>query len=140
MPPQLYKQIFMQKCTLSFKSFHIIYIKKSIQYIFQAFTIWGIPVRTYSFVSQPTKYKRYTLLRSPHIDKKSREQLEWVKKKAELILFFNKISSVLFLIFLLQCSQFPGVQITISLNGGSLFTHSFSRGQLGGFIGVSKRS
>ena len=117
----------MQKCTLSFKSFHFVYIKKSINHIFQALTVWGIPVHTYSLITKPTKCKKYTLLRSPHIDKKSREQFEWVKKKTELILFFNHVSSALFLIFWLQNSQFPGVQITISLKKATKFTHSLSR-------------
>lgn len=38
-------------------------------------------------IYMPNKIKRWTVLRSPHIDKKSREQFEWVIHKRYLEIF-----------------------------------------------------
>ena len=111
----------MQKCTLTLKSFHFIYIKKSINHIIQAVNLWKIPVNEFILINQPTKSKKYTLLRAPHVHKKSREQYEFVKKKAKLVLLSNQLLPVLFFISYLENSQFPGVEITITLNNSTNF-------------------
>lgn len=107
---------FMQQCTLSFKSFNNINIKNSREQIYRAIAFWKIPVYSYSFTGSPTLRKRITILRSPHIHKKSREQFEWVRKKGQLkIIFFHQRHLLLFLFWLQNC-QFPGVQLAITLN------------------------
>ena len=111
----------MQKCTLTLKSFHFVYIKNSINHIIQAVNLWKIPVNEFTFINQPTRNKKYTLLRSPHVHKKSREQYELVKKKAKLVLSFNQLLPVLFLVFFIENSQFPGVEVTITLNNSTHF-------------------
>ena len=107
----------MQKCTLSFKSFNYIYIKKSYQRICHAIAFWEIPLHFCSFVSEPTSRKRCTLLRSPHIHKKSREQFEWIRKKGGCSFSAAHGKHLLLLLFWLQNSQFPGVQLQITLKG-----------------------
>ena len=111
----------MQRCTLTFKSFHSVYIKNSINHIIQAVDLWKIPVNEFTFINQPTKSKKYTLLRSPHVHKKSREQFELVKKKSKLVLLSNQLLPVLLFISYLENSQFPGVEITITLNNSTYF-------------------
>ena len=111
----------MQKCTLTFKSFHFVYIKKSIDHIIQIVKMWKIPVNQFTLINQPTSSKRYTLLRSPHVHKKSREQYELVKKRTKLVLSSNLLLPVLFLLSCLESSQFPGVEITITLNNSTNF-------------------
>ena len=106
----------MQKCRLSLKSFQYIYIKKSIQQICAALTFWKIPVYFLECNSFPTVHKRYTLLSSPHIHKKSREQFEWVRKKGEVIIQFHQRKHLLLFLFFLQNTQFPGVELKITLN------------------------
>lgn len=106
----------MQKCRFSFKSFQSIYIKNSIQQICQALTLLKIPVHGLRCSSFPSQCKRLTLLSSPHIHKKSREQFEWVRKKGEMVLEFNQRKHLLLLLFFLQNTQFPGVELKITLH------------------------
>ena len=110
------------KCTLSFKSFKFVYIKNSVNRIYQMLSFFKLPIYSAAFVSQPTRRKKYTVLCSPHIDKKSREQFELVKKKGELVVYFTKNHFLLFLLFWLRNSQFPGVQIRVTLNQSTNYT------------------
>lgn len=113
----------MHKCTLSFKSFKSVYIKNSVNQIEQFICSFNGPSHSAVFYSGPTRRKKYTVIRGPHIDKKSREQLELVKKGGNLVLFFKKNHSLLSLLFWLQNSQFPGVQIKITLNNSTAYTN-----------------
>ena len=105
----------MQKCRLSFKSFQSIYIKNSIQQICRALNLWKIPVHGLRCNSFPNQCKKFTLLSSPHVHKKSREQFEWVRKKGEMVLEFHQRKHLLLLLFFLQNTQFPGVELKITL-------------------------
>lgn len=62
------------KINLKLKSFHKHNFKLISQKILKK--IQGFGFFTTGFVSLPTKTFRYTVLRSPHVDKKSREQFE----------------------------------------------------------------
>ena len=76
---------------------------------------------TFKVISLPKTRKLFTVLRSPHVDKKSREQFEFLYyKKKILIENKNNQSTVLFL-FLLKNSEFPGVELELSLFYNSLF-------------------
>ena len=106
----------MQKCRLSFKSFNFIYIENSIQQICQAMAFWKIPAHSVIFHNSPTQRKRYTLLSSPHVHKKSREQFEWARKKGGITLEFAHRKHLLLILFWLQNAQFPGVELMITLH------------------------
>ena len=69
-----------------------------------------------SFTSFPKKRKLFTVLRSPHIDKKSREQFQFVSHKLKLVLNEKNDSKTNLFIFLLKNSEFPGVEMEIILN------------------------
>jgi small subunit ribosomal protein S10 len=56
------------------KSFDHELIESSIRNILEA--LGRVGAKTSGPVPLPTKIKKYTVLRSPHVDKKSREQLE----------------------------------------------------------------
>ena len=60
----------------------------------------------------PTKLKKYTLLRSPHIDKKSREQIE-LKTYQKALEFENIKNKTVFLMFLdtIKLVKLNGVQL-----------------------------
>ena len=105
----------MQECRLSFKSFQSIYIKNSIQQIHQALNLCKISVYGLNCHNFPSQCKKFTLLSSPHVHKKSREQFEWVRKKGEMALKFHRRKDLLFLLFFLQNTQFPGVELKITL-------------------------
>lgn len=112
------------KVHIYLKSFDNLYIHTSINQILQITNY----LKTFSHLSNkkfeqpsqkvislPTLKKKFTVLRSPHIDKKSREQFEWTRYKKSIFLDFKKISVFSLFLFLLKNSSFPGVQIEIYL-------------------------
>ena len=110
------------KVHIHLKSFDNLYIDTSINQILQITNY----LKTFSdlsnqkfqsqrVISLPTLKKKFTVLRSPHIDKKSREQFERTHYKKSIFLNFQKISVFSVFVFLLKNSSFPGVQIEIYL-------------------------
>ena len=79
---------------------------------------------TSKVISLPKRKKRFTVLRSPHIDKKSREQFEWTRYKKSIFFDFQKYSVFSLFLFLLKNSSFPGVEIEINLKH-STFLYTF---------------
>ena len=72
--------------------------------------------------SLPTLKRRFTVLRSPHIDKKSREQFEWKRYKKSIGVSFQKRETVSLFLFLLKNSSFPGVQMEINIKHSTFFS------------------
>ena len=70
----------------------------------------------------PTLVKKITTLRSPHIDKKSREQFEWKRQKALISFDLNSAPQISFVLFVLNHSRFPGVEIEIGVESKTYFT------------------
>ena len=64
----------------------------------------------------PTAIRRYTINRSPHVNKKSREQFQFVFHKLKLILNEKNDNKTNLFIFLLKNSEFPGVEMEIILD------------------------
>jgi small subunit ribosomal protein S10 len=62
------------KVHLKIKSFHPKLFEKALNKILNKVTALNLKIS--KSISLPTKIQRYTVLRSPHIDKKSREQFE----------------------------------------------------------------
>lgn len=94
----------------SFDSLYLYKASKNFQKIIGFFQI----KRTLSSIL-PSKLKKYTVERSPHIDKKSREQFETIRYKAifDILIKNTKITQLLF--FILKNSVHPGVQISITV-------------------------
>lgn len=69
----------------------------------------------------PTLVKKITTLRSPHIDKKSREQFEWRREKAQIAFDLNSVAQISFVLFVLMHSRFPGVEIEIGVESRTYF-------------------
>ena len=69
----------------------------------------------------PTLLKKMTVLRSPHIDKKSREQFEWKRGKAQINFDLNCAPQISFVLFVLTHSRFPGVEIEIGVESKTYF-------------------
>ena len=65
-----------------------------------------------SSVALPIKKSSYTVLRSPHIDKKSREQFEF-KIHKKLIIISTQIQHIREKLFNLKFHDMPGVQMKI---------------------------
>ena len=102
---------------LYLKSFNNLYIEKTQTKILQINNyLKNLPEKNMErVVSLPTCKKKYTVLRSPHIDKKSREQIEWKRYKKSIFLFFEKKKTASLFLFLLKNSKFSGVQVEINI-------------------------
>ncbi len=75
------------KIIFKFKSFQKHIFKNFLPKILKKTTNMQIPVK--GFASLPNKFQRYTVLRSPHVDKKSREQFELKIYSKSLVTYFN---------------------------------------------------
>jgi small subunit ribosomal protein S10 len=84
MNSNLKKPVF--KIVFKFKSFHYFNFEIILTKILKKLEIFGIPQQ--NFVSLPTTVEKFTVLRSPHVDKKSREQFEIRTYSKSLTLFF----------------------------------------------------
>ena len=65
------------------------------------------------YFSFPTKRKMFTVLRSPHIDKKSREHFQLKQSKITLFLEFKKPGEWDLFLFILENARLPGVQLVV---------------------------
>ncbi|MDH3003705.1 MAG: 30S ribosomal protein S10 [Candidatus Shikimatogenerans sp. JK-2022] len=61
---------------IKFKSYDYILLDKSIKKIIKSILLTGVKIK--GPIPLPTKIKKFTVLRSPHVHKKSREQYELV--------------------------------------------------------------
>jgi small subunit ribosomal protein S10 len=91
------------------KSFHLGCLSETEKILLPVFSFLGASDLRYQ--NNPKKCKKITVLRSPHIDKKSREQFQRVTHKKKLTVFFKKKEN-LFLVFeLVKQTQTHGVEI-----------------------------
>lgn len=88
-------------------------LKKSQNNIFKICS--AINIKKMSYLRLPVHQKKITILRSPHIDKKSREHFEWRRHKMLVKAISNNITTTYLLFFLLKDAQFPGVELKISV-------------------------
>ncbi len=64
-------------------------------------------------VCLPKTKQIYTVCRSPHIDKKSREQFHILQYKQHIIATSHHLLAVCLLLHTIRISEFPGVQLHI---------------------------
>lgn len=96
---------------LSLKSFNLDSLSRTENYLLSLFFFLGGGQVKHK--NNPQKCQKITVLRSPHIDKKSREQFQRLTHKKTLTVFFEK-KSTLFLFFeFLKESKTRGVEIEI---------------------------
>ncbi len=67
----------------------------------------------WSCTALPPSHKKFTVLRSPHIDKKSREQFSQISRAATMCLRPVTARMVPLLLALLRSSQLVGVQLRV---------------------------
>lgn len=109
---------------ISFKSFDNFYIESSLNHIYQInkYLQSGFSHKyREKNINYPIIIKKYTVLKSPHIDKKSREQFEWKRYKKSIILQFQEKRFLSFFVLLLKNSTFPGVQVEVNLQTSSFY-------------------
>jgi small subunit ribosomal protein S10 len=99
---------------INIKSFQWSYIQKTIFKINEIVSFFKLC--NTKVIGLPVKKKIYTVLRSPHKDKKSREQFESRRWKAQIIINAeNNKNMASLLFFLIKNSEFPGVELQVSL-------------------------
>ena len=104
----------MQTINIKVKSFDKQYKSNSINKILEIANFLGI---RYIFkVDLHKKKKKITILRSPHIDKKSQEQFEIKNYKTIIIVKVKQINTSLLFIEILKNSNLFGTEIEISTN------------------------
>lgn len=109
--PQSKKKIFMYNFCLNLKSFNLDSLIRTENFLFFIFSF--LKIKQIKQKMNPKKCKKITVLRSPHIDKKSREQFQIITHKRTLVFSLpNKTILLLFLEFL-KTSKFPGVELDI---------------------------
>lgn len=101
----------MYTVQLSLKSFNLDSLSRSENYLLSLFLFVGGGQVKHQ--NNPKKCQKITVLRSPHIDKKSREQFQRLTHKKTLTVFFEK-KNTLFLFFeFLKESKTQGVEMEI---------------------------
>jgi ribosomal protein S10 len=108
----------MIHCSVTLKSFEKERVEQARAEIEALLTL--LPGRVTS-VCFPKQRKLMTLLRSPHIDKKSREQFEQISQTLKLFFSFQNPPATLLFVTLLKDGEFPGVELTLSLSTTSEF-------------------
>ena len=96
-------------------SYNHYYIKNTLIHLSKTLQKWNIPLIGMRYVSLPNRKKKITLLKSPHVHKKAREQFELSAKKSRIEIFTKTEKQALLIVLLLLNSQFPGVEIKVNI-------------------------
>lgn len=72
-------------------------------------------------ISLPSSKKRFTLLKSPHIDKKSREQFQLQTHKAQIETACYSREGACLLLLLLKSSELLGVEVKLAISYSTPF-------------------
>jgi small subunit ribosomal protein S10 len=78
---------------LRLKAFHPYYLNRLVLTLQQELQTWGIPQTSLVFL--PKRVERFTVLRSPHVDKKARDQFERVTHQRLLVINLSNNQSLL---------------------------------------------
>ena len=88
---------------------------------------WNCTVIDFKFIPLPQLKKKITVLKSPHVHKKAREQFEMCKKKSSIQIKTPSHKDALLIVFLINYSQFPGVEMKCHIKYHSSYTFLSSR-------------
>lgn len=103
----------MLQIQLKLKSFDLYYLNLATNWIYSVCD--NLNIEKYQEISLPTDIKKFTVLRSPHIDKKSREQFQLNKlKKLINIIPQNEFIGFLLINILKNC-EIIGIELEINI-------------------------
>jgi ribosomal protein S10 len=105
---------------ITFKSFESESLKKAIEKADKITQMYSLKGNTRSFWLKK-KIQRWTLLRSPHVHKKSREQFEMVTNKAVLQTSWQKETDIKNFLIALKNIEIYGVQVSIKVSSSMYF-------------------
>jgi len=101
----------MYKISLILKSFDLDSLARCEKYLISMLSFFGVNQIKHQF--NPRKCKKITVLRSPHIDKKSREQFQLISHKKTLTLNVSEKKFVLLFLGLCKQIKLNGVELEI---------------------------
>ncbi len=96
-------------------SYNHYYIKNTLIHLSKTIQKWNIPLLYMRYIPLPNRKKKITLLKSPHVHKKAREQFELSTKKSRIEISTLTEKQALLIILLLIHSQFPGVEMKVTV-------------------------
>lgn len=105
---------------LRFKAFHPYYINRLLLLLRDELRAWG--TSHYSLVFLPKRIERFTVLRSPHVDKKAREQFARTTHQRLLIVKFSANQDQL-VYRLLQFVSFSALGVEVRVRYVSAMSH-----------------
>ena len=112
----------MIRLELKFKSFDPYFIQLNSQFVNSL--VYFLKFKNCGQISLPTKIKKITVLRSPHIDKKSREQFQLKKYKHSMIITAVNFQDVLIFFEILKNAQLIGIELEINIKFIEYFIES----------------
>ncbi len=104
----------MQQINITLKSFDPQYLLIALKYIINIACL--LKINTIKRIDLPQEIKKITVLRSPHIDKKSREQFEIRRHKSVFIFNIENRSCAVLFFECLKNSQIYGVELSIDVH------------------------
>ena len=84
-------------------------------------TLKKINFISFNETNLPIKRKLFTVLRSVHVYKKSREQFHFTVKTKKLCIQVKNMKTMFILLFLIKNTEFYGVEMEISFHYNSVF-------------------
>lgn len=103
----------MYKISLILKSFNLDSIARAEKYILLMLSFFCVDQIKHQF--NPRKCKKITVLRSPHIDKKSREQFQLISYKKTLVLKLYDKKFVLLVLDICKHIKLNGIELEFLL-------------------------
>ena len=105
--------VHMLQIQLKLKSFDLYYINLATHFIYSVCS--DLNITTIREIILPVQIKKFTVLRSPHIDKSSREQFQ--RKTYKKIIQLDSLNEPFasFLIDILKNSQLIGIELEINI-------------------------
>ena len=106
-----------QVVTLSIllKSYNHYYIKNTMLHLSKTLQRRNVPLIDFKYISLPHRKKNITLLKSPHVHKKAREQFSLSTKKGVLEMKTRSQRDALWIMWLINYSIFPGIQAKLHI-------------------------
>jgi len=105
-----------------FKSFENSSISLAVNYL-DSITMF-VNILSIQKISLPKNIKQFTVIKSPHKYKKSREQFQYIKIKKCLILKTEEYFKASLFIQLIKDCEFPGVEMEIRVTSADYFIRS----------------
>lgn len=99
----------MYKISFNLKSYDLEYLARIEKYLLSVFSFFQLDQVKHQI--NPKRCKKITVLRSPHIDKKSREQFQIVSHKKTLVLPIRDKNVLLLILEILKDIKFIGVEL-----------------------------